>query len=60
VGSAFWAGVFVFVHLLVGPQSGYLAELSPSGLAPALAVFTAFAVISFATWGYFRFRPRPT
>jgi hypothetical protein len=55
----FGAGVFAFVHLLIGPQSGYLAELSPSGLAAALAVFAAFALISFATWGYFRFRPGP-
>jgi hypothetical protein len=53
----FGAGVFAFVHLLIGPQSGYLAELSPSGLVAALAVFAAFALISFATWGYFRFRP---
>jgi len=31
--------------------------VSPTGLAAALAVFAAFALISFATWGYFRFRP---
>lgn len=55
--ALFGAGVFAFVHLLIGPQSGYLAELSPSGLVAALAVFAAFATISFATWGYFRFRP---
>jgi len=55
--ALFGAGVFAFVHLLIGPQSGYLAELSPSGLAAALAVFAAFALISVATWGYFRFRP---
>ena len=53
----FGVGVFAFVHLLIGPQSGYLSELSPNGLVAALAVFAAFAVISFATWGYFRFRP---
>jgi hypothetical protein len=53
----FAAGVFAFVHVLIGPQSGYLAELSPSGLVAALAVFAAAAAISFAVWGYFRFRP---
>jgi hypothetical protein len=53
----FGAGAFAFVHVLIGPQSGYLAELAPNGLIAALAVFVAFAVMSFAVWGYFRFRP---
>jgi hypothetical protein len=56
-GLLFVAGVFAFVHLLIGPQSGYLAELSPAGFAAALAVFAAFAAVSFGLWGYFRFRP---
>jgi hypothetical protein len=43
--------------VLIGPQSGYLAELAPSGLVAALAVFVAVASMSFAVWGYFRFRP---
>jgi hypothetical protein len=53
----FGAGAFAFVHVLIGPQSGYLAELAPNGLIAALAVFVAFAAMSFAVWGYFRFRP---
>jgi hypothetical protein len=53
----FGLGVFAFVHVLIGPQSGYLAELAPAGLVAALIVFAAFALLSFGVWGYFRFRP---
>jgi hypothetical protein len=58
--ALFVAGAFAFVQVLIGPQSGYLADLAPSGLVAALAVFAAFALLSFATWGYFRFRPART
>jgi hypothetical protein len=53
----FGLGVFAFVHVLIGPQSGYLAELAPAGLIAALTVFAAFALLSLGVWGYFRFRP---
>jgi hypothetical protein len=53
----FGLGVFAFVHVLIGPQSGYLAEFAPSGIVAALAVFVGFGALSFAVWGYFRFRP---
>jgi hypothetical protein len=53
----FGLGVFAFVHVLIGPQSGYLAELAPAGLVAALTVFAGFALLSFGVWGYFRFRP---
>lgn len=41
----------------MGPRSGYLAELAPSSLLAALAVFAGYALFSFGLWGYFRFRP---
>lgn len=53
----FAAGLFAFFHLLVGPHTGYLAELDPAGLAAACGVFAAFGAGSVLFWSYFRFRP---
>jgi outer membrane biosynthesis protein TonB len=52
------AGLFAFVHILIGPTSGYVAELSPAAFLAALAVFGAFGAFSIATWLYFRVRRR--
>jgi hypothetical protein len=51
--------VFAFLHILIGPTSGYVAELSPTAFAAALGVFAAFGALSIATWLYFRLRPQP-
>ena len=53
------AGLFAFVHLLIGPNSGYVSELSPAAFMAALGVFAAFGAISIATWLYFRVRRKP-
>ena len=53
----FGISVFAFVHLLVGPNTGYLADLSPAALIAALGAFAAFGAFSLLFWGYFRFRP---
>ena len=53
----FGISVFAFVHLLVGPNTGYLAELTPAALVAALGAFAAFGAFSVLFWGYFRFRP---
>ncbi len=53
----FGLGVFAFVQVLVGPSSGYLAELEPSAWLAALGVFAAFGAFSLAFWAWFRFRP---
>jgi hypothetical protein len=53
----FGIGIFAFVHVLIGPNVGYLSELSLAGLAAAAAAFVAFGAVSVAVWSYFRFRP---
>jgi hypothetical protein len=55
----FGLSVFAFVHLLIGPTSGYVSELSPGAFMAALGVFAAFGALSIGTWAYFRFRPKP-
>jgi hypothetical protein len=52
----FGIAVFAFVHLLVGPNTGYLADLTPAALVAALGAFGAFGAFSLLFWGYFRFR----
>jgi hypothetical protein len=54
----FGLSVFAFIHILIGPTSGYVSELSPGAFTAALGVFAAFGALSILTWGYFRFRPR--
>ncbi|MEO8272690.1 MAG: FGLLP motif-containing membrane protein [Chloroflexota bacterium] len=54
----FGLSVFGFVHLLIGPSSGYVSQLSPQAFAAALGIFALFGALSILTWGYFRFRPR--
>jgi hypothetical protein len=55
----FGLSVFAFVHLLIGPTSGYVSELSPGAFMAALGVFAAFGALSIGTWLFFRFRSRP-
>ena len=49
---------FAFFHILIGPNSGYVAELSPNAFVAALGVFAAFGALSIGTWLYFRVRAR--
>jgi hypothetical protein len=53
----FGVSAFAFIHLLIGPHTGYLAELSPGALAAAVGAFAAFGAFSVLFWAYFRFRP---
>ena len=55
--ALFGIGAFAFIHLLVGPHTGYLSELSPAALIAAMGAFAAFGAFSLLFWGYFRFRP---
>ena len=57
-GLLFGLSVFGFVHLLIGPSSGYVSQLSPQAFVAALGVFAVFGALSILTWGYFRFRPQ--
>ena len=55
-----WAiSLFAFLHILIGPTSGYVSDLSPEAFTAALGVFAAFGALSIATWLYFRVRQRP-
>jgi uncharacterized membrane protein YagU involved in acid resistance len=58
-GLLFGLAVFAFIHLLISPTSGYVWDLSPQAFIAACGVFAAFGALSIATWGYFRFRPKP-
>jgi hypothetical protein len=56
----FGISVFAFIHILIGPTSGYVSELSPAAFFAALGVFAAFGALSIGTWLYFRIRrPEP-
>ena len=56
----FSVSVFGFIHILIGPTSGYVSELSPAAFFAGLGVFAAFGALSIGTWLYFRFRrPEP-
>ena len=55
----FGLSVFAFIHLLVGPTSGYVAELAPEAFVAALGIFAAFGALSIGTWAFFRFRTKP-
>jgi hypothetical protein len=52
----FGLSVFAFIHILIGPTSGYVSSLAPQAFVAALGVFAAFGALSIATWAYFRFR----
>jgi hypothetical protein len=55
----FGLSVFAFIHILIGPSSGYVSSLNPAAFIAALGVFAVFGALSIGTWGYFRFRPAP-
>jgi hypothetical protein len=58
--AVLWAvSLFAFFHILIGPTSGYVSELSPQAFLAALGVFAAFGALSIGTWLYFRLRRRP-
>ena len=59
-----WAALYgltllAFVHILLRPSTGYVADTSVSPPLVAFGLFAGFAVFSFAFWGYFRFRRPP-
>jgi hypothetical protein len=55
----FGASLFGFFHILIGPTSGYLSDLSAPAWLAALGVFAAFGAFTVAFWAWFRFRPAP-
>ena len=57
--ALFFVSVAAFIHILIGPTSGYLADLSPGAWIAALAIFALFGAVSIGFWAWFRFRPSP-
>jgi hypothetical protein len=55
----FGASLFAFFHILIGPTSGYLSQLSYQGWLAAMGVFAAFGAFTVLFWAWFRFRPSP-
>ncbi len=58
--ALFFASLYGFLHILVGPTSGYLSDLTAPAWLAALGVFAAFGVCTILFWAWFRFRPTPT
>ncbi|MDQ4070270.1 MAG: hypothetical protein M3203_12500, partial [Actinomycetota bacterium] len=57
----YFVTLFAFIHILLRPGTGYVSDTTRSPTVVVVGLFVAFAVFSFAFWGYFRFRtPRPT
>ena len=55
---AAWAALYAvtllaFVHILLRPSTGYVSNTSVSPPNVVIGLFVAFALFSFAFWGYF-------
>lgn len=57
--ALFFASLYGFLHILVGPTSGYLSDLTAPAWLAALGVFAAFGAFTILFWAWFRFRPSP-
>jgi hypothetical protein len=53
------ATTFVFVHVLLVPESGYLGRSTTVSATVTMALFGAFGLGSVLFWAWFRFRPDP-
>jgi hypothetical protein len=53
------ASMFGFIHILIGPTSGYLSDLTAPAWLAALGIFAAFGAFTVVFWAWFRFRPTP-
>ena len=49
--------LYLFVHVLLMPESGYLGRSTAASVTVTLVLFAAFAVVSAGFWLYFRLRP---
>jgi hypothetical protein len=49
--------LFAFIHILIGPTSGYLSDLVAPAWMAALGIFAAFGIFTILFWAWFRFRP---
>jgi hypothetical protein len=51
--------VYLFVHVLLVPESGYLGRSTTATATVTIVLFVAFGVASCLFWAWFRFRPDP-
>ena len=58
-GALLFASLFGFFHILIGPTSGYLSDLTGPGWLAAIGIFAAFGAFTVLFWAWFRFRPTP-
>jgi hypothetical protein len=50
---------YLFIHVLLVPESGYLGRSSTVTATVTIALFVGFGVASCFFWAWFRFRPDP-
>ena len=53
----FGIGVFAFLHVLINPSSGYLADTERAPMLTIVALLVGFGAASVGLWAWFRFRP---
>lgn len=54
-------GLFGFVHVLLNPSAGYLADTTRTSFFTLVLLLVVFAAVSVLFWAWFRFRPsRPS
>jgi hypothetical protein len=53
------ATAYLFVHVLLVPESGYLGRSTAATTTVTIALFATFGVASCIFWAWFRFRPDP-
>lgn len=58
-GVAAFAAAFLFVDVLLRPQSGYLGKSSTASTAVTYGLFAFFGMVSVLFWAWFRLRPDP-
>lgn len=51
--------LYVFVHVLLRPESGYLGTSTVASVNLTIGLFVAFGLASVLFWAWFRFRPEP-
>ena len=55
----FGIAAFAFLHVLVNPSSGYLADTTIQPLVKVVALGVGFGLVSVLFWAYFRYRRTP-
>ena len=57
--ALFGIGLFGFVHVLMNPRNGYLADTTRTPMVTIVVLLIFFGLFSVVFWGYFRFRRVP-